>query len=225
MPKGSPKRQAPKRSGYDSYNPTSQAYDYNRYRPLPKRESGSSHTQKPGIKQKPRPGQKQKQLAQPINKKPTKAPRLKAPVHNKQAKQKKAVVFEKIEGAKNQPIGVYVIIVSVFFAILGYIVAGANVTLQRNYNTQLRNQLRDIEIHNSQITNQIAQARNLEEVEYIARNNLNMSEPLPHQIVAVNIIDRRELTVDFTSPPEYELTLAETVANFFQYMFAFFTES
>ena len=220
MAKGSPRRQSPKRNTYssnyqyDNYNPTSQAYDYGHQRPA------HQGAQKRGVS-KPTKKQINKTVARPA--KPVKSAK---PIKVKKRTKAiaKPIVFVKALGAKNQSVAVYTAIVVTFFVSLGYIVAGANVTIQRNTNNQLRNQLRSIEIHNGQIANQIAQARNIEEVEYIARNSLNMSEPMPHQIVAVNIIESRELVVDFTQPHEYEPTFSESAVEFLQRMFVFFTE-
>lgn len=136
---------------------------------------------------------------------------------------KRQVTFVKALGAKNQPITVYMSILIVFLMGLGLVVSGSNVTIQRNINARLSNDLRSLEMSNTQIFNQILQSRNIEEIEYLARNNLGMSEPMPHQVVMVPIIEERPLVQDFTKPYEYELTLSEQTTEFFRYMFAFFT--
>ncbi|MCL1995417.1 MAG: DUF515 domain-containing protein [Defluviitaleaceae bacterium] len=130
--------------------------------------------------------------------------------------------FVKVLGAKNQSLSVYFAIVAIFFVGLGAVVAGSNVTIQRNTNNAIRNQLQAIELSNSQLANQIAQARDIEEIEYLARNDLGMSEPLAHNIIVINIASERELVYDFTLPPQYDPTYGERLVDFFNNMVNFF---
>lgn len=138
-------------------------------------------------------------------------------------KRKPKVLFVKAVSAKNQSFSVYIAIILLFLMGLGVVIAGSNVTLQRNINNSYRNQLSALETSNIRLYNQINQARNLEDIEYMARNNLNMSEPLSHQITAINVIEQRELVHDFNRPPIYTLTFRERVEGFFTNMFSFFT--
>ena len=91
---------------------------------------------------------------------------------------------------------------------LGILVAGANVTLQRNANAQVLDQIRRMEIQNNRLQNQITQARNLDEIEQIARERLGMAEPLPHQVHAVTLIPEVEIIpvfsqgIDHTHPSD-----------------------
>ena len=151
---------------------------------------------------------------------PKKKPRGKR--RKRVSKRTSKVRFVKALGAKNQSFSVYFAIILIFFMGLGAVVAGSNVTIQRNANNAIRNQLREMEMFNSQLVNQIAQARNPEEIEYLARNELGMSEPLAHNIIAVNLAPQRELIYDFTLPPQYELTYSERFIGFLNSMVSFF---
>ena len=129
-----------------------------------------------------------------------------------------------IRGLSPKKIGMltYLGIFMIFILGLGTAIAGANVTIQRNINVTLANTLRDIEHQNSQIYADILNARNLDDVEYIARNRLGMSEPLSHQIIPITLIPSREMVHDFTEPMEYELTFMEEVGGFFTRIVDFF---
>lgn len=120
---------------------------------------------------------------------------------------------------------IYISIFFIFVLGLGMAAANANVTLQRSTNTALLAQLRDLEVQNTQIEADIVETRNLEEVEHIARTRLGMSQPLPHQIVQVDIMPEAEqMAVDLTAPPVYEKTLAERTSEFFSNIVEFFAD-
>jgi hypothetical protein len=113
-----------------------------------------------------------------------------------------------------------------FFAfILGIITltAGANVTLQRVQNSELESELTSLLNLNSSLTLELSGDLDMIEIEYRARTNLNMSEPLPHQIILIELA--REVTpdVDFTLPPQYESRFFENVSGFFSRFWNFIT--
>lgn len=124
---------------------------------------------------------------------------------------------------KKLGVGIYAAITLVFLLGIGMTVAGSNVTLQRNINNQLLGTLRELEIQNSQISAEIVETRNLEEVEYIARTRLGMSTPLPHQIIQVEVMPERELVVDFNEPVTYDRTVTEQVSDVFSRITHFFS--
>lgn len=137
-------------------------------------------------------------------------------------KRKLKTVMVRSAEAKNLSFSIYFMLVIGFLSLLAVVVAGANVTLQRNKNTQLANQLREIEAQNSRLQNQILQARNSDEIEYIARNRLGMSEPLPHQTITTYLIPAVEVVSVFTAPVDQQLTRAEHFQYFFGSVRAFF---
>lgn len=139
-------------------------------------------------------------------------------------KKRKKTVFVMSGQAKNLGFSIYFMILLAFLLLLGVVIAGANVTLQRNYNTQLANQLRHIEIQNNQLRNQINQARNLEDIEYIARTRLGMSEPSAHQVQAVTLIPAVYVEAVFTDYLDYNYDNTSSISDFFRSIINFFTE-
>jgi len=109
-----------------------------------------------------------------------------------------------------------------FVCVMAVSVSFANVTTQRSQNQALHAELIRLENINSSLELQISDARNLDEVEYIARTRLNMSEPVPGQITVVNLIPKEQIVHDFTVMPEYELAFNEQVSRFFERLRVFF---
>lgn len=127
------------------------------------------------------------------------------------------------KGMARRKIGakIYLVIFLGFLLVMGMVVGNANVTLQRNTNVALMSVLREIELQNGHIYAEIIEARNLDEIEYIARHVLGMSEPLPHQIISIDVMAPRENIHDFTVMVPYELTLVEEVSQWFEQMMDF----
>lgn len=102
--------------------------------------------------------------------------------------------------AKNLSFSIYLMLGLMVACLVAVVAAGSNVTIQRENNTRAQNHLRHLEVQNTRLQNQINQARNLAEIEYIARNRLGMSEPLLHQIHGVSLIPAVEVIPVFSTP-------------------------
>lgn len=139
-------------------------------------------------------------------------------------KKRRKPIFVMSAQAKNLSFSIYFMVIIGFLLLLAVTVAGSNVTIQRRYNTQFVNDLRNIEIQNNQLQNQIDQARNTEKIMYIARNRLNMSEPLPHQVRSISLIPSVHVEPVFTMPVHQTLTTRENIQSFFYNMLYFFTD-
>ena len=101
-------------------------------------------------------------------------------------KQKVRYVYSDLPGVRVS-MSIYVNIALIFLCALATLISFANVSLQRNYNQNLSAQLRYMEAVTTDLGMQVLEARNLEEIEQLARTRLGMSEPNPHQIIYINV--------------------------------------
>lgn len=119
----------------------------------------------------------------PVQKSKTSKPKTRG---IKKKKQKIKYVYSDVPGVKVS-ISIYLTIVLIFLCALATSISFANVSLQRNYNQHLFSQLREMERLTVDLGMQVLEARNLEEIEYLARTRLQMSEPNPHQIIHISV--------------------------------------
>ncbi|MCL2610360.1 MAG: hypothetical protein FWE02_01650 [Defluviitaleaceae bacterium] len=110
-----------------------------------------------------------------------------------------------------------------FFLGLLTLTAGANVTLQRVTNSNLESELTALLNLNSSLTLELSGDLDMLEIEYLARNLLNMSEPPPHQIRYIRLPVEVMPTVDFTVLPEYESNFFGGVTGFLSQFWNFIT--
>lgn len=130
-------------------------------------------------------GQKVKRnTTRPTEKTQSKKPRKRGLQKKKPPKVK--YVYADIPGTKISA-SIYFNIALIFCCALAASISIANVSLQRNYNQNLTTQLRSMERETEELGLQVLEARNLEEIEHLARTRLGMSEPNPHQIIYINV--------------------------------------
>ena len=115
-------------------------------------------------------------------------------------KRPKKIVFVMSAKTRNLALSSYVVVGVIFVCVLAMLAAGANVTLQRQENAHAANQLRQLDVQNTRLQNQITQARNVDEIKYIARTRLNMDDPPTHNIHAVTLVPMVEVPAVFSAP-------------------------
>ena len=114
---------------------------------------------------------------------------------------------------KKLPMAIYTTIMLLFVLGLLVTISFSNVTIQRNLNNRLAQELLAAENTNAQLLFQINNLRNLDDVDYIARTRLGMSDPMPYQITLIYVAHPVEIIYDYTIPIEIALTLTERMLD------------
>ena len=117
------------------------------------------------------------------------------------------------------------VIVSIFllFAMsLLLTIAFSNVSVQRTQNARLSNELMMIETVNNNLYIQIVDARQIEDVDTIAREQLGMGEPRPYQVHFVELVPERFLQLEHQYFPEIQPSIITQMTDTFFNLITFF---
>ena len=146
------------------------------------------------------------------NRPPNRASKKSTPRRNKTKKPK--IKYVKDVEVRRIPFIVYILAFLGFLLGVVTLISGANVTIQRTYNSALEGDLISIVNLNNNLNTILSGELDIGYIEYLARTNLNMIDPAPHQIRHIEIQERITPVVDFTQPPLYEESFVEGITGF-----------
>lgn len=132
----------------------------------------------------------------------------------KKKKAKVKYVYSDTPGFKI-PLSIYTTIAIIFVCALAVAMSFANVSLQRSTNQALAAQLRKEENVTSDLSIEISETRNLDEIAELARTRLDMSERNPFQTIYIEVPEQAYDITSIIEPTVEEEPLSEKIMNVF----------